>query len=192
MPQDNNPPVEPVDPFTNPQLCPTDAAGIQINGARFGCSRGGGTRWHGGLDLKAEVGTQLQAIYGGKVTLTRNDPGQSAGLGSIIVIRSGAFSIKYCHLDSITVVEGTDVTAGQAIGTTGKSGNAYPDSVTFKHLHLEVSTDHFATNSRYVDPEPYLKTKYGPNPNNPNRANCPAFVEEELDFIRIDPQNFED
>jgi len=51
------------------------------------------------------------------------------------------------------------------LGKTGRSGNAF--NVPFKHLHIEVSTDHFATDQRYVDPEPYLKTKYGPNPNPP-------------------------
>lgn len=185
---DIHPPTEPVDPFPSPQLCPTDAAGQLTNGARFGCSRNGGSRWHGGIDLRANVGTPLKAIYSGKVTRVRNRPegsqGYDQGVGNFIIIRSANFSIKYCHLSTISVEENQQIAAGQIIGATGRSGNAY--SVPHKHLHLELSTDHFDTMSSYVDPEPFLKTKYGINPNNPNPANCPAFLEEDLDFFRVE------
>jgi murein DD-endopeptidase MepM/ murein hydrolase activator NlpD len=156
--------MEPTDPFLNPQLCPTDSMGTNTRGARFGCSRDGSSKWHGGIDLKAEVGTKFAAIYSGTVSKIRDleetDPNYKKGVGNFIIVKSQNFSVKYCHLSEIDVEEEDDVVAGMPLGKTGKSGNAYPDSVPFKHLHIEVSTDHFLTANNYVNPEPYLKTTY--------------------------------
>lgn len=184
----------PLDPFPNPVLCPTDAAGTKINGGRYGCSRDGGTTWHGGTDLKALEGTYFGAIYSGKVAQIRDlqpsDPNYTSGVGNFVIVRSDDFSIKYCHLSKINVAIGDTVSAGANLGKTGKSGNAY--NVPFKHLHVEVSTDYFATQNHYVDPEPYLNTKYKAdgsvagsgdtpqNPNSPNHSDCPAFAAEEI------------
>ncbi|SHM80138.1 M23 family metallopeptidase [Flavobacterium xanthum] len=184
----------PVDPFSNPVLCPTDSAGTKINAGRYGCSRDNGATWHGGTDLRATAGTLFSSIYSGKVTHIRDlqptDPNYRSGVGNFIIVRSDDFSIKYCHLSEIKVAIGEIVAQGTKIGKTGKSGNAF--NVPFKHLHIELSTDFFATQNHYVDPEPYLKTKYTNsgsiaepsdtphNPNSPNHANCPAFAKEEL------------
>jgi murein DD-endopeptidase MepM/ murein hydrolase activator NlpD len=159
----------PIDPFKNPELAPTDAAGKNINGARFGCSRNEKTKWHGGLDLKASVGTDLKAIYSGIVTLVRTrartDPDYYADdVGNFIIVKTNqGFSYKYTHLSEIMVTKGQSVTQGAIIAKSGDSGNA--KNVPFKHLHIEVSTDHFNTNKFYVDPEPYISTKFGSNPN---------------------------
>ena len=180
--------TEPVDPFADPQLCPTDAAGIKTNGARFGCSRDDGAKWHGGIDLKADVGTKFKAIYSGRVTDIRNlsetHPDYKKGVGNFIIVRSTNFSIKYCHLKKIDVQKGDTVAAGDILGETGKSGNAF--NVPFKHLHLEVSTDHFLTANNYVDPEKYLNKKYGANPNDPDHSKCPAFTDDELNNFHIE------
>jgi murein DD-endopeptidase MepM/ murein hydrolase activator NlpD len=157
--------AEPIDPFANPVLCPTKAG--TTRGARFGCSRTGDTQWHAGTDLKANVGTPFAAIYSGTVLKIRKllptDVNYKKELGQWIIVKSTGFSIKYCHLDGISVEEGDDVDSGDIIGTTGKSGNAFSDvEVPVKHLHIVVSTDNFATDQNYVDPEPYLKTKYPP------------------------------
>lgn len=159
---------QPVDPFSNPVLAPTDAAGVNTNGARFGCSRNGGTTMHKGTDLKASIGTDFVAIYSGVVQLVRNDVSNEVAtpdLGNIVIIKSTALgiSIKYSHLSQVSVTQGATVSQGTILGKTGKSGNAF--NVPHKHLHIEVSTDYFNTNQNYVDPEPYLKTKYGANPN---------------------------
>lgn len=172
----------PVDPFDNPELCPTDAAGQNKNGARFGCSRDGGKTFHSGLDLKAAVGTEFKAIYSGKVPphpygirdLKPNDPKYKEELGNFIIVNSKDFAIKYCHLSKINVQEGDTINSGQIIGETGKSSNAFDDNIVpNKHLHIVVSKDKFATSNKYVDPEPYLKNKFDPpNPNEPDPKKC--------------------
>jgi len=159
---------QPVDPFPNPMLAPTDAAGVNSNGARFGCSRNGGTQMHKGTDLIASVGINFVAIYSGVVQMVRNNVSNeeyTPDLGNIVIIKSIdlGISIKYCHLSEVSVTQGASVSQETTLGKTGRSGNSF--NVPHKHLHLEVSTDFFATNQKYVDPEPYLKTKYGSNPN---------------------------
>jgi len=76
----------PVDPFTGPDIAATDPASKQINGGRFGCSRDNGTTWHGGIDLKAPVGTPFKAIFSGNVTsmrvLPEADPNYRLGVGT--------------------------------------------------------------------------------------------------------------
>jgi murein DD-endopeptidase MepM/ murein hydrolase activator NlpD len=160
-------PEQPIDPFPNPKLCPTDAG--LTNGGRYGWSRDDGETWHGGIDLAAPVGTDFQSIYSGKVTSVKNplptDPAYKQGIGVLIIVKTGAFSIKYGHLSEVKVKVGDDVAQGRVLGKTGKSGNAF--NVANPHLHIEVSVTHFQTLYDRNDPEPYLKTKYEPpNPNN--------------------------
>lgn len=160
---------QPVDPFPNPVIAPTDAAGNNVAGGRFGCSRDNGTKMHYGTDLEAAVGTEFVSIYTGTVQDTRtdvsNDQPTPGSLGNYVIIKSTGLgvSIKYCHLSEVAVNNGDSVNQGDKLGKTGRSGNAF--NAPHKHVHIEVSTDYFLTNQNRVDPEPYLKTKYGPNPN---------------------------
>lgn len=166
----------PVDPFPNPILAPTDLAG-NTKGGRFGCTRideNGQKKKHSGTDLKANEGTDFNAIYPGRVTSIRtdvsNDENTPNSVGNFVIVRSRNpnISIKYAHLSAVSVAVDKEVVAGEKLGKTGRSGNAF--NVPFPHLHIEVSTDHFAGNDHYVDPEPYLKTSYGTNP---YPADCP-------------------
>lgn len=76
-------------------------------------------------------------------------------------------------MSTVAVSTGDTINAGEKIGKSGKSGNAF--NVPFPHLNVEVSTDYFATNKHYVDPEIYLKTKYTPaNLNEPDPTKCSA------------------
>jgi murein DD-endopeptidase MepM/ murein hydrolase activator NlpD len=156
---------QPVDPFENPTLCATDAG--LTNGGRFGWSRDDGKTWHGGTDLAASVGTEFVAIYSGKVTMVRvfkpDEPGYKKDIGLLVIVRSKGFSVKYGHLSEVAVTAGDAVAQGAVLGKTGRSGNAF--GVRNPHLHVEVSPTHFTGMYDRVDPEPYLKTKYGPNPN---------------------------
>jgi hypothetical protein len=85
---------------------------------------------HGGVDLRAKVGTKVRSIYPGKVILT----GDHYFAGKSIYIDSGNGVVAaYFHLDSISVNEGGIVNAGDIIGKAGATGR-----VTGAHLHLSV------------------------------------------------------
>lgn len=162
-----------IDPFNNPELAPTDAAGRNKNGARYGCSRKNGVKWHGGLDLKAKVGTRISAIHYGVVQkLEKDNP--TPGCGKYIIIKNTTIgvSILYCHLDEVNVTLNQNISQGEYIGTTGVSGNA--SNVPHPHLHLEVSENYFKDKSKNVDPEDYIMTQFGPNKNKSNKErDCP-------------------
>ena len=98
---------------------------------------------HLGLDVAAPVGTPIQAIASGKVTLADS----FFFFGNLIVLDHGAgVNSLYAHLSAIDVREGMDVTAGQRIGALGATGR-----VTGPHLHFSLSW--FQT---FVDPHPVL------------------------------------
>jgi hypothetical protein len=167
--------TEPVDPLPSPEIAPTTIGGDTKTG-RFGCGRidtNGLPKMHSGIDLKANIGEKVKSIYSGTVQDIRNNKPndrKTEGLGNYVIIKSNQMkiSIKYCHLSEVLVEKGDFMATGQVIGKTGQSGNAY--GVPNPHLHLVVSKDYFITSSKYVDPEPYLKTKF--QPPNPNSKEC--------------------
>ncbi len=83
---------------------------------------------HGGLDLRAAVGTPVQVIADGKVVLTGTH--YFAG-GGVYVDHGGGVISTYFHLSQILVKEGQDVIAGDVIALSGATGR-----VTGPHLHL--------------------------------------------------------
>ena len=101
----------------------------------FGTSRGGGARLHKGIDIEAPVGTPVSAIKGGTATVMSQPSG--AGL-YVNVEHSDGTSSQYFHLDTAKarVGESFQVTAGQQIGTVGRSGNTPAGGDT--HLHFQV------------------------------------------------------
>jgi len=156
-----------IDPFLNPELAPTDAQGNNKKGARFGCGRIGNDskpKMHWGLDLKAIPGTEFKSLLEGKISHINNKPNS---LGLYLIVRSNVenVSILYAHLQSTQsgLSVGSNVSQGEILGKTGKSGAAR--NVPHKHLHIECSTDFFATKSNHVDPEIYILTSFGDNPN---------------------------
>lgn len=86
--------------------------------------------FHGGIDFRAQVGTPIKSVEGGKVCLISH----FYLTGGIIMIDHGAglFS-SYCHLSKKFVKLGDEVKRGQVIGLSGASGR-----VTGPHLHLEM------------------------------------------------------
>jgi len=112
----------------------------------FGTSRGGGARSHKGIDIEAPVGTPVSAIKGGTATVL-SQPG-GAGL-YVNVEHTDGTSSQYFHLDTAKAKVGNtfNVTAGQQIGTVGRSGNTPSGGDT--HLHFQVRNASGAT----VDPQ---------------------------------------
>lgn len=102
---------------------------------KFGCTRNSGAKFHGGIDLKADVGTECYATEDCVV----KDVGFGTELGTYVGIsfkKGGTtYGVGYCHLSETSVSIGDNLKAGSKLGKTGKSGNVGTDT---PHLHLEV------------------------------------------------------
>ncbi len=108
----------------------------------------GDWRTHAGVDLAAEVGTQVMAACAGTVSAVENDP----LMGTTVVIKhGGGYQTTYANLQSVpTVKAGDAVTAGQIIGAVGST--AIGEAAEASHLHFAVEKD-----GEVVDPQTFLK-----------------------------------
>lgn len=103
----------------------------------------GDGRNHKAVDLRAPAGTSIYAVKSGKVV----QAGWDGNYGYSIVIDHGnGFKTRYAHENAIYVSVGDTVSAGEVIGTVGRTGNA-----TGNHLHFEI-----ILNGTRVDPAPSL------------------------------------
>ena len=100
---------------------------------------------HGGVDLKAFIGTPVKTINSGTVILA--DKFSLEGNMVVVDHGSGIFSL-YLHLSIINVRQGDKVSNGQVMGLSGDTG-----AVTGPHLHLAVKVS--GTN---VDPLEFINT----------------------------------
>ena len=90
---------------------------------------------HTGVDLAANVGEPVLAAGAGTVVFAGwND----TGYGNVVVIAHGAAFTLYGHMSSINVRCGQQVSAGQAVGAVGSTGNS-----SGPHLHFEVRDANF-------------------------------------------------
>lgn len=90
----------------------------------------GYTSFHTGIDLAASPGTPVKAANGGRVVFAGWN---NFGYGYMIAVVHGPFMTVYAHLSAYYVNCGQDVSAGQAIGEVGSSGNS-----SGPHLHFEI------------------------------------------------------
>lgn len=91
---------------------------------------GGGTDFHMGNDLAAAQGTTVLAAADGVVRIA----GHHASYGNYLrVLHKDGDETLYAHMQYLFVHAGAKVTAGQALGTVGQTGNA-----TGPHLHFEL------------------------------------------------------
>jgi murein DD-endopeptidase MepM/ murein hydrolase activator NlpD len=99
---------------------------------------------HGGVDIKASIGTPVKAAASGKVVLV----GNFWFAGNCIYIDHGAGLISfYGHMSKISKIKGENVQRGDVIGLSGKSGR-----VTGPHLHFSVSW-----RGEFFDPAPIME-----------------------------------
>lgn len=90
----------------------------------------GKSSFHGGIDLAAPVGTQVNAAASGEVVFA----GERGGYGKAVLIRHQfGYVTLYGHLSKILVKKGQKVSTGDLIASVGKTGR-----VTGPHLHFEV------------------------------------------------------
>jgi murein DD-endopeptidase MepM/ murein hydrolase activator NlpD len=109
----------------------------------FGHRRSG---WHGGIDIKAPLGTPVQAAAGGVVVTS----GVETRYGLVVKIEHRAgFMTVYAHNDVNLVEVGDRVDAGDLIALVGNTGHA-----TTYHVHFEVRRDGLAYNPLYLLPMP--------------------------------------
>ncbi len=134
--------------FTDPPPA-TFAMRAPVGGARsptFGARRvfnGQARAPHSGMDIPAPKGTQVLAPAAGRVA----DVGDYFFNGRTVWIDHGAGLLTMvCHLDTIAVKPGDEVSPGQVVGTVGATGR-----VTGPHLHWSVSL-----NRAMVDPALFL------------------------------------
>ena len=105
----------------------------------------GEERFHYGVDLAAESGTEVCSFADGTVTAV----GESSTYGKYcMVAHESGFTTLYAHCSRITVSSGTAVKRGQQIAAVGETGLA-----TGPHLHFELHR-----NGTYLNPVYYLTT----------------------------------
>jgi len=108
----------------------------------FGARQG---RIHPGVDIRAPVGTPVQAAVAGRVAFV----GTYYAYGLMVEIEhSDGTRARYAHLSSFApgTQAGTMVSAGQRIGAVGRTGRT-----TGANLHVELRRD-----GRAVNPWPWL------------------------------------
>ncbi len=103
----------------------------------------GEERFHYGLDLAADSGTEIRCFADGTVTAV----GESSSYGKYcIVSHAGGYSTLYAHCSRVTVSSGTAVREGQKLAEVGETGIA-----TGPHLHFELQKD-----GTYLNPVYYV------------------------------------
>ncbi len=100
---------------------------------------------HNGIDLKAELGTEVLAVSDGLVRLAETVDSNNGHL--IELSHHSPMSSRYHHLDEVRVKPGQQVKKGDVIGTVGNTGLSLGP-----HLHLEIRE-----NDVPVDPELYIR-----------------------------------
>ena len=97
----------------------------------------GDWRTHDGVDIAAEVGTQVLAACSGTVTQVIDDDLMGT---SVTIAHDGGYETVYSNLQSVpTVSEGQEVSAGEVIGSVGCTSIA--EFVVPAHLHFAVTKD---------------------------------------------------
>lgn len=103
----------------------------------------GGTGFHTGIDIAAEQGTPLYALYGGTVIRA----GWDASYGRYVVLQCGDLELWYAHCSVLCVSDGQSVTAGQQVAAVGNTGDS-----TGPHVHLMARRD-----GLLYDPSPLVR-----------------------------------
>ena len=107
----------------------------------------GDWRTHDGVDIAAELGTPVCAASAGTVLDVRDDDLMGT---TVVISHDGGYDSIYANLQATPTVETGDyVTAGQVIGSVGRT--ALSEAAQPSHLHFGVTKD-----GEYVDPAEFL------------------------------------
>lgn len=124
-------------------------AGNKSNiGSFWGDGRDGGKRKHEGIDIFAQKGTEVVAVFDGEVVAVAN--GGIGGKTIWLQADDYSWTAYHAHLDTQFVFTGDKLEKGRVIGSVGNTGNA---QYTPAHLHFGLYTY-----SGAIDPLPYVKS----------------------------------
>ena len=84
---------------------------------------------HNGIDLRAQFGQPVRAVFGGRVAFADH----RRGFGRLLIIDHEGFHTLYAHLDGFQVRLGQPVRQHQVVGTIGDSG-----STKGPYLYFEI------------------------------------------------------
>lgn len=94
---------------------------------------GEGTQFHSGVDIAADGGEPIYAMFFGVVV----DAGSSASYGNYIrLYHGGGLEVLYAHCSKVTAEIGDAVKAGSKVALVGDTGDA-----TGNHVHIEAFQD---------------------------------------------------
>jgi murein hydrolase activator len=110
--------------------------------ARFGQPRGGGLKWNGVM-IEAGRGTEIRALYEGRVAYSDWLP----GMGLLLIIDHGGYMSLYAHNDQLFKAVGDRVEGGEVVATVGDSGGRSQPG-----LYLEIRRG-----ATPVDPIPWFR-----------------------------------
>jgi len=104
---------------------------------------GGGSEFHGGIDLRSPTGTPIRAAGGGTVIFN----GWQGGYGNTIILCHGnGYTTLYAHNSVNLANVGQRVERGDIIARVGTTGR-----VTGAHVHYEVQL-----NGERINPRPFM------------------------------------
>lgn len=104
----------------------------------------GGEKFHNGLDLAANYGTDIKAFASGVVDYI----GESPAYGQYLQLQhANGVTSFYAHCSRLCVQPGQQIQAGDKVAEVGDTGE-----VTGAHLHFEVKV-----NGELVDPADYIQ-----------------------------------
>lgn len=116
-------------------------------------------KFHAGTDYGMPAGTELPAMFDGKVTFN----GWMTGYGNYVIVKGEwdgkELGYAYAHMTASKVKVGQEVKAGDLIGLSGNTGVG-----TGPHLHLELRTSDFTGPGREnntADADKFLKSNGG-------------------------------
>ena len=111
-------------------------------------SANGVWKTHDGIDIAADIGTEVKSMTSGTVTNVYVDP----LWGNCVEIDHGdAITGYYFGLDPvINVVAGDKVSAGQVIGTVGNTADIESDMAPHLHFALKYGNE-------WIDPVSYIE-----------------------------------
>lgn len=107
-------------------------------------------KFHQGIDIGVGMRTPVKSVLDGVVVNAVHNHAKAGNYVEIKHPSKGGIMTRYLHLDSIGVEPGQEVSQGEDIGLSGKTGSA-----TGPHLHFEVWPDKYGKDDP-LDPLAWL------------------------------------